>query len=282
MTDRYAPYLEPATRLSRDMRKAAATLSDDEARFLIRAYYQQQDSRIRAANQLRALAGDGEPHEVLEWKRAQDELLEKQVAGALKRYVDAQPLGRWATSIIGIGPILAASLLAHIDISKAPTAGHIWRYAGLDPTVRWEKGQRRPWNAELKRVVWLIGESFVKVQSHEDDVYGKVYAARKELETARNEAGEYADQAALALKQKKWRDGTDARAAYEKGMLPKARIHARAKRYAAKLFLSHYQEVGWWLEYGEAPPVPYAMAHAGHAHKIEPPNFTPPGTIWGR
>src|SRR5581483_161544 len=25
----------------------------------------------------------------------------------------------------------------HIDIEKAPTAGHIWRFAGLDPTLRW-------------------------------------------------------------------------------------------------------------------------------------------------
>jgi hypothetical protein len=41
-------------------------------------------------------------------------------------------------------------LLARIDIVKAPTAGHIWRYAGLDPTVRWNKGEKRPWNAGLK------------------------------------------------------------------------------------------------------------------------------------
>ena len=37
----------------------------------------------------------------------------------------------------GIGPVIAAGLLANIDIKQAPTVGHIWRFAGLDPTNKW-------------------------------------------------------------------------------------------------------------------------------------------------
>lgn len=279
MTD-ITPHLEGVTRLSRDLRAAAATLSDAEARFLVDSYYQAQDSRIRSAHQVRTLAEADEPHSVLAWKLAQEELLEKQVAGALKRYAESKPLGRWAMSQKGIGHVITAGLLARIDISKAPTAGHIWSYAGLVPGVKWGKGQKRPWNAELKRLAYLIGESFVKVSGYEDAFYGQVYAGRKDLEVEKNEQGDYAEQAARILTEKNWRDDTKAKEHYEKGLLPPGHIHARAKRYAAKLFLSHYQEVGWWLRFGEAPPAPYAMTHAGHAHKIEPPNFTPPGDEW--
>lgn len=265
--------MEGVERLSRDLRAAGATLSRDEARFLTDAYYTMQDNRIRSNHQMRTLAQSGEPHSVLQWLATQDATLEKQIAGALKRYVEAQEIGRWATSIVGIGPVITAGLLSHIEIEKARTAGHIWRFAGLDPSVKWGKGEKRPWNADLKRLAFLIGESFVKVQANERDVYGKIYAARKALETERNEAGEYADQAREALETKRWRDGTDAKRHYESGKLPPARIHMRAKRYAVKLFLSHLQEVWWFMEFKQLPPVPYVFTHLGHKDYIPPPSL---------
>lgn len=268
--------LEPVTRLSRDLRAAATTLSPDEARFLVDAYYQMQENRIRSGHQSRTLSEAGEPHSVLAWLFEQDGTLEKQVAGALERYAKAQPIGEWAMSIVGIGPVITAGLLAHIDIRKAPTVGHIWRYAGLDPSVKWGKGEKRPWNASLKRLCFLIGESFVKVQANERDVYGKVYAARKELEIERNEAGAFSDQAERSLAEKKFGAGTDARKHYEAGRLPPARIHMRAKRYAVKLFLAHLHHVWYWHEVGEAPPKPYVLSHLGHGHFIAPPNWVEP------
>jgi len=50
----------------------------------------------------------------------------------------------------------------------------------------------------------------------------------------------------------------------------------RAKRYAVKMFLSHYQHVGHVLLHGTPPPAPYIIAHGEHAHYIPPPNFTHP------
>ena len=87
--------------------------------------------------------------------------MEGQIKRALEKYVDNHPVGSWLTSIHGIGPVIAAGLLAHIDIARAPTVGHIWRFAGLDPTTKWEKKTRRPWNAALKVLTWKAGESFV-------------------------------------------------------------------------------------------------------------------------
>ena len=260
-------------RLSRDLRSASKTLTIAEARFLVDAYYTMQKDRIRAAHQTRTLAEGGEPCGVMSWLEDQRGTLEKQVAAALNAYSAASPLGDWARSIKGIGPIIAAGLLAHIDIAKAPTVGHIWRFAGLDPTLKWEKGQKRPWNADLKRLCFLIGESFVKVSGYDDDVYGHVWRERKDLETRNNEALVYQAQAAESLRTKKFGEDTDARKYYEKGMLPPARIHLRAKRYAVKLFLAHYHHVGYELTFNALPPRPYIIEHGGHTHYIAPPNW---------
>lgn len=46
--------LGPIARLRGDIRKAADTMSEDEARFLVDAYYTLQRNRIRDNNQVRA------------------------------------------------------------------------------------------------------------------------------------------------------------------------------------------------------------------------------------
>jgi hypothetical protein len=304
-TDTESPEL--VTRLSRDLKKAAATLSAEEARFLVDSYYQMQGDRIRSANQVRSLTASEEPHQTIAWLAEQSGVLERSIAGALDTYSNASVLGRWARSICGIGPVITAGLLAHIDIVKAPTAGHIWRFAGLDPTVTWEKKSKRPWNASLKTLTWKIGESFVKVSTNEDDFYGHLYVDRKLKEQARNLAGEYADQAAAKLAKVKIGKDTDAYVWYsgsltkkdaiqianaptekrvglarklagEPGsglaMLPPAHIHARAKRWAVKLFLAHYQAVAFRDHFGIDAPKPYILTQVGgHAHEIKPPNW---------
>jgi hypothetical protein len=264
--------LNSVQRLTRDLRNASRTLTKLEARFLVDAYYQMQKDRIRAAHQNRTLEKSGEPHDVLAWFAQQREILEDQVRRALDAYSAGQIVGTWARSITGIGPVIAAGLLANIDIGRAPTVGHIWRFAGLDPTVKWERGTKRPWNGSLKRLCWLIGESFVKVSNAESDTYGGVYAARKALEIERNEAGLFADQAAASLAAKKFGADTQARAHYEAGKLPPARIHLRAERYATKLFLSHLHCVWYFVERGALPPKPFILSQPGHVHFVGPPN----------
>ena len=259
--------LEPVVRLTRDLAASATTLSPDEARFLVDAYYAMQDNRIAADNQVRSLSASGEPHAVLSWLAESSGTLEKQVARALDKYSASQSLGEWARSIIGIGPVIAAGLLAHIDMNKAPTVGHIWSFAGLDPRTEWAKGQKRPWNAQLKTLCWKVGESFVKVSGNEKSTFGGLYRKRKELETERNDAGMFAEQAAAKLEMFKIGKGTDAYKAYSAGKLPPAHIHARAKRYAVKSFLANYHEAGCHHVLGIEPPVPFIIAHdEKHVH----------------
>lgn len=263
--------LESASRMSRDIREATRTMTEQEARFLVDAYYTMQKNRIRARNQIKAMTG--EPNAVLQWLASNNELLEKQLKGALQRYALGHPTGQWLMSVLGIGPVIAAGLMAHIDITQADTAGKIWRYAGLDPTSVWKKGEKRPWNGRLKVVCFHAGESFVKVSSNENDVYGKVWRKRKDLEVERNEAGEFAEQAAAKLERFNIGKSTDAYGYYSQGQLPPAHIHARAKRYAVKLFLSHTQEAMFVDFFRRLPPKPYILTDPRHVHYKRPPNM---------
>src|SRR5215472_8985142 len=118
-------YLEGLQRLTKDLKDAARTLSEREVRYLVDIYYQQQRDRIRSAHQLRTLSQGAEPHVIMQWVGGQRELFEREVAKSLDAFSGGRVAGRWARSIVGIGPIIAAGLLAHIDIKQAPTVGHI-------------------------------------------------------------------------------------------------------------------------------------------------------------
>ncbi len=195
------------TRLSKDLREAARDMSVDEARFTVDLYYQQQGIRIRTSNQITAQEKAGEPHRVLDWILAGSLFMENQVKAALAKWVEAHLMGPWMTAQLGVGPVISAGILSRIDMDRAPTAGHIWAFAGLDPSKSWDKGKKRPWNAELKRICWLLGESWVKLggryaRGDEACFYTGIYLKRKALEISRNNRGQFADQAARALKQK--------------------------------------------------------------------------------
>lgn len=297
--------LEPVQRISRDVRDASRVMSDDEARFLVDTYYQVQEYRKATANQIRSMGDTGEPNAFIDWVFGMLEQIENQIKSGLNRYTDQHEIGRWAKSITGIGPVIAAGLMAHIEIEKAPSVAHIWRFAGLDPTTRWEKGEKRPWNADLKVLCWKVGESFNKQKNRKNDHYGHLIDARREYEWKRNIAGVYADQATGQLERKRIGKNTEAYAWYagkyrlrpddlavalsgtnelkailperrdDDGvpMLPPGHILARSKRFAVKLFLAHYHAVAYELHHGRPSPQPYAIAHLGHVDEIPPYNW---------
>lgn len=261
-------------KLSRDIRQSAESLNEREARYLVDLYYQMQDFRIQCGNQARILTqtDEQESHETIAFMGNNFRKLEDTVKSVLKVYVESKEIGQWLLSICGIGPVIAAGLMAHINIKKCETAGAIWKFAGLDPTTTWEKGQLRPWNAKLKTLCWKAGQSFVKVSNNEKDIYGHIYVERKAYEQAKNEAGEYADIAKAKLEKFKIGKTTEAYKWYSQGKLPPGHIQARAERYAVKIFLSHLFDVWYRMDRGTEPPKPFAIAILGHAHMIQPPN----------
>ncbi|MEA3400763.1 MAG: transposase [Armatimonadota bacterium] len=320
----------------RELRDIAGDLQRREARTLVDWYYQVQEYRKRADNQLLAQElGDVAALPFVTWMGASVTTLEADLKHMLEDFAAADPVGQWAMSVRGVGPVISAGLLAHIDIARAPTVGSIWRFAGLDPSLTWcaeheakalvaevlgdrevtrehiaaaaarlnrspqsllnlwptdkDTGERkpltrdnfvsavktRPYNGRLKTLCWKIGESFVKQSGRDDDVYGHLYLSRKQYEHERNDAGELEVQAVAMLR----RNPNHAQAAiYRQGRLPDGHLHSRAKRWAVKLFLSHWHEVAYWEHYGEPPPKPYVftVGDGDHAHRLRPPNWSPP------
>lgn len=296
----------PVEKLARqDIRRMVSTMSLPEARYCVDLYYQVQEFRKASGNQIKAAVKAAESCEFLGKSFADLERVELNIKIALDEYTKLSPVSRWAKSVTGVGPVIAAGLAAHIDVKKAPTAGHIWRFAGLDPTVSWNKGEKRPWNASLKTLCWKIGESFVKTSGLESDFYGHFWAERKSREWERNRRGELANQAKAALAAKEFKEDTETKIWLEGRltlanletwertdqdkrlglvkklagapgsgipMLSPAHIHARARRWAVKLFLAHWQYVAFVTEHGCPPPKPYVIEHLGHAHEIQVPN----------
>jgi hypothetical protein len=245
--------------------------TDREARYLVDAYYRMQDDRKRSIMQAKAADKAEEANETIKWLAAIDKKLEDEIAKRLEEYTKGHPMGAYLRSVHGIGPIIAAGLLAHIDIEKCPTVGHIYQFAGIagDGQKPWEKGELRPHNAKLRTLCWKIGQSFMKAGGY----YGDIYRARKEYEVANNERGDLAGRAAEALEKKKYGKDTDAYKNYSVGRLPPAHLDARARRYAVKLFLAHFWEVWYETHFGKKPPLPYPIAHLGHAHYIPAPGI---------
>lgn len=257
------------TAIRKDIKAKVANITRDEARYLVKTYYQIQDYRKAMGLQAASLVKADKPSEIIELFGGHMEDTEANIKVALKAFADNHPMGQWMQKMYGVGPVIAAGFLAYIDIYKADTAGKIHAYAGLDPTREWNAGEKRPWNADLKVLCWKLGESFVKVCNKEDSYYGQLYKQRKEYETAKNEKGDYKEQAERQLRIKKYSKDTEAYQAYIQGKLPKGHINERCKRYAVKMFISHMHQI--WREMEGLPcPAPYVIAHMGHVDFIDP------------
>ena len=256
----------------------AATYSIDQVQALVGIYYAIQKARIGAGQRLWAHEQEVDiVSDPLVIQRIKEDLkrLEKQTERAIHNYAKAQPLGRWVLSIDGIGPVLAGGLLAHIDVSKASSASAVWNFAGLNPDIVWIKGKKRPYNARLKTLCWKVGESFKRLEIEKGAFYARLYRERKELEVERNERGDFAEQAHKRLEEcvRMRRSISDEqKKIWGSGKLQPVGLDRRAMRYAVKIFLGHYYEVGRALLYGEKDIKPWIIVHGGHRDYIPPPN----------
>lgn len=300
-TETNADLTTATVRLTRDMREAAKTMGAEEARFMVDMFETKQRDRIRNGNRLIALRKGDEPSSLLSHFQEIDRTMEQQIGAALTKYCEASPLGQWMLVQKGVGPLIAARLIAFIDWDECDTPSRIWAFAGLVPGLEWNKGEKRPWNARLKRVCFLLGESFVKVQGRDGAFYADHFTAKKAELWHRNVSGgnreralvlkdkvsktteahrwyrgDVIEEVARMVAAKTWPDGKKPWAEKEGSgvpMLPPAHIHAQARRWTVKLFLAHTWEVAW-----RANPAnegrscsPYAIEHMGHKHVIACP-----------
>lgn len=133
-------------KLDQALEDSAKTVTCTEARFLVDAYYQIQHWRIANTNQISAAdkQKDDQPYALVSFLAYSMMNLEEAMAKALGAFADGSRIGQWAQSITGIGPVLSAGLLAHIDMDVAKTPGHITSFAGLNPGRIWTSRKKAP------------------------------------------------------------------------------------------------------------------------------------------
>lgn len=270
-------------KLNADLKDAAKSLTTTEAAILVKTYYSVQEARLRSNAQAKAAKKAELPHALASWMTENFDTFETYIAKLLDHYTLNHPASKWARDQVGIGPVIAAALLANIDVNIAQTAGAVWRFCGVVPGQRRTKGEQIDWSPDMKRIAYFIGESFCKVSNNERAFYGKVYKERKLYETAKNEKGDYnlpytdrqgvvhISQVQALLDSKRFVGTKEAQGHLLAGRLPPFLIDRRSKRYAAKLFLAHFFEVLYEHVHHKQPPLPYPIAHLGHVHKIEVP-----------
>ena len=333
--------LEGLASLSKDVKKSAAFIDDNQLRVIIDNYYQAQRNRINTQNQIRAVKqGYDESDRVpaMTWLLHNHENTENQIKKMIDEYTDAVPVCKWAKSIKGIGPMFAAILWDAIDTEKCQHANQFLNYCGLnDNNIPWlgkEKAEqyvneayeccklkktdkvndsvliylcgrtgrkfdtilrgfeshkerdsskssdrvllikylsKPPYNKDLKSTCYLIGEAFCKV-SNRDSLYGRLYRERKAWETMRNDNFEYREQAERLLKEKNYDKSTPTYKCLVQGKLSPGHINQRAKRWATKIFLTHFFEACWIYTHGPGskPPVIYPIAFMNHTDYIKP------------
>lgn len=115
-----------------------------ELRFIVDRYYDIQSKRIALSNQIFAIEdseSDYAPdkcHVLLDWELSIYKVLEKGYQQAMEIASVERRSGRWLRSILGVGPALAATLEAYLDIDKAQHQNAFIQYAGLNDN-------NRPW-----------------------------------------------------------------------------------------------------------------------------------------
>jgi hypothetical protein len=207
-----------------------------------------QKSRIQFQARLFAVeegedSADTETVALLQSYMERFERLEKELDKDISLLVQQYDIYDHVSAVTGIGPTIAAKLIAMIDIERAPTVSALWRYAGLavinGKSERPVKGQKLRYNKRLKTVcTFLIPRGFLMAKSPYADVF---YSAR----------------AFYSANRPDW---------------TKDHVRRAANRKMVKLFMSHL-----WLRWrqleGLSTNKPYVHEKLGHVHNYPPEDF---------
>ena len=127
--------------------------------------------RIMNSNRISALNRDfGASLPALDLAQEHLKAVEHEAELEIKRVWRRHPLRKWAADYPGVGEKLIARLIAEIgDPGERPNPAKLWAYCGLgDPARKRKQGMTQEeafklGNPKAKKLCWLIGESFVKV-----------------------------------------------------------------------------------------------------------------------
>lgn len=242
--------------LNRDFKDAAIKIPTQEIRYLVDLYYTAQEMRVAVEGKLRSIAN--EPNKLMTIFLDMFAEVEKDIQAALDAYTYNDPVGRKFREIRGIGPVLTAGWLAHVNVHIANTPSKVLSFGGYNPKMVWLKGQKRPYNADLKLIFSKMGRTFV-FMSNRGSFFGQKYKENKAAIQAKSDAGGFAERCATLLSTRNYRDGTAAKAAYKEGKYPPAHINASARLKTVALCVSIMHREHYFQVMGKYPPLPYGV-----------------------
>lgn len=207
-----------------------------------------QKNRIAFGNRVKAIEAGRDtasPETLAVLKRYEQSFLdlEEGIEGDIAEMTSDIEMVIRMRQIKGVGPTLAAQLVAMIDITRADSPSALWRYAGYGvidgKAEKPKKGEKIHFNKHLKTACYNLGESFLRAGSP----YRRVY--------------------------------DDARAYYDEKYPQKTKNHRHlmAFRKMVKIFLVHL-----WQEWRKAEGLPIRPAYvfeklSGHTHEYKAAEF---------
>lgn len=217
---------------------------------LVKAYESKQRTRIAWGQRAGAAVRGGTSKDsplVLRYKRHEEteRELEKMAADVVRDVAAEHQIIERMTNVKGVGLILAARVVARVDIRKSETVSALWRYAGYGvgddgKADRPKRGERLRYNPRLKGAVYLVVRSMMRTRG--GSPYREIYdKARESYEAAHPD----------------WTKG---------------HCHNAALRKMAKVWLSHLWEV-WRKMEGLPTRELYVIEKLGHTHVLTPSDY---------
>ena len=160
---------------------ASVNIEWSHVRSVVDSYYDLQRLRIAVEHRIRKLtergiAADVHGTELTQLHRTLEHE-ESSLVVSLDTATKDHPMRLWLRGQRGIGPVLSAGLLAYFDPARAPHISSFWKFAGMSPDAKLEKGKKAPYSQGAKVLCWKVGHSFIMSSNPE---YTLIYRQKKE------------------------------------------------------------------------------------------------------
>lgn len=245
-----------------------------------------QKARIQFNNRLAALnnttdesSGSGQKQVIERWLdvfTTLEKQLDKDIADAVKNVSIFEELGE----LKGIGPMLAAKMLAMIDIERANTVSALWKYAGYGVGEYWTDSNGKikaprsgiVYDKKNKAKVRVVPEpesDWILQEVRDRPVEGYLLCYNKRLKTT-----------LYLVASSFMKSGSPYRLIYDRAKVKyeqttdwtKGHIHRAATRKMIKIFLSHLWE-RWRITDGLPIRRAYVLEELGHEMEYTPQEF---------
>lgn len=242
-----------------------------ELKALVEMYYDAQKFRLRGNNRMKALERGDSSAELLKLPISQLADIEKGIAQNIAKVVQDEPITEWLLAQRGIGPVMAAALIASDLDPHIEKPSSWWRFGGVGvvdgKNQRRRRGEKRSYNGFLSRTLYVLMSSFLKAHTEEKpSFYAQLYYEfKRDSEVNRPHLSAME---CPSCKKKGKIDG-DCKKCEGKGEIPLAvHHHNRATMLTCRVFLTHLQQK--WRKALGLPDarLPYIVEKEPGIHKM--------------